>query len=210
MTTRLLLVRHGETAANAGGRTQGRLDLPLTDRGQRQAAAVAAMLKPFSPGALFASPAQRARQTADAIAAALALEVLTDERLAELDHGELDGLTGEELRTHHAAFVQRWRDEDPSELRMPGGESLADAQRRMLAATEAIANAHAAQTVVIASHNLALKTLVCHALDVPLASFRSFQLDLASLTVVDRDEQGQFVVVTLNERCHLLDEGAPP
>ena len=203
MTTRLLLVRHGETDSNVEGRTQGRRDVPLNDHGRRQAAALAEMLHGYEPSALYSSPATRARETADAVAAALGLVVVVDERLAELDQGELDGLTREELRERAPDFLRRWMTEDPATLRMPGGESMGDAQRRMVAVVVAIVEAHPEGTVVLVSHNLALHALLCHALGVPLATFRRFRHDLASLTVVEVHGGGEFAVVTLNEQCHL-------
>ena len=209
MTTRLLLVRHGETDSNAEGRTQGRRDVPLNERGRRQAAALAEMLREHAPTTVYSSPAGRARETAGAVAGALGLEVTIDERLAELDHSELDGLTGAEMRERYPEFLRRWRDEDPAELRIPGGESMGDAQIRMVAAAESIAKTHRDGTVVIASHNLALHALICHALGTPLASFRQFRQDLAALTILEVYDDGAFAVVTLNERCHLPEEHLP-
>ncbi len=206
MTARLLLLRHGETASNAEGRTQGRRDVPLNERGQRQAAALVDMLSGHAPVAAYSSPSGRARATVAPAAEALGLEVVIEERLAELDQGELDGLTIQEMRERHPEFLQQWRGEGLAEARMPGGESMADAQRRMVAAAESIAEAHAGDPVILVSHNLALGALLCHALGVPLAGFRRFRRDLASLSVVDVREGGEFVVVTLNERCHLAGE----
>jgi broad specificity phosphatase PhoE len=208
VTTRLLLVRHGETDSNAEGRTQGRRDVPLNARGRRQAAALAEMIRKHEPAAVYSSPASRARATAGAIAGALELDVTVDERLAELDQGELDGLTGAEMRERYPDVLRRWRDEDPAEFRIPGGESMGDAQLRMVAAAESIAKAHPDETVVIASHNLALHALICHALGTPLASFRQFRQDLAALTIVEVYDDGAFAIVTLNERCHLPEERA--
>ena len=213
MTTRFLLLRHAEAAGNAAGQTQGRIDHELTERGRRQAATVAASLAPYRPVALYCSPLVRARSTAAAVAAACGLEAVTDERLIEVDHGELDGLTGEQLRERHGPFLERWRDHGFSDLRFPGGESMGEAQKRMLEALDAFAERHGEADVLVVSHNLALKSLLAHALGVALAAQRRFQLDLASLSVVERrpGEDGapaRWSVVGLNERCHLPDE--PP
>ncbi len=208
MTTRLLLVRHGETDANAEGRTQGRREVPLNALGRRQAEALVGALQPYEPRAMYSSPASRARDTAAPLASALGLDVQVDDRLAELDQGELDGLTREELRRDHASFLRRWREEDPADVRMPNGESMADAQARMVAALVDVAAAHPDATVVVVSHNLATRALLCHALGVPLVAFRRFRHDLASLAVVDVTADGRFNVVTLNERCHLPGDDA--
>ena len=211
MTTRFLLLRHAEAEGNAAGQTQGRIDNRLTARGRRQAATVAHSLKPFETAALYSSPASRARETAAVISSECGLELAVDERLHELDHGDLDGRTIEDIRTEHADFIERWRDEDIADLRFPGGETMGEAQVRMLAALDEIAKRHGAVDVAVVSHNLALKALLAHALGVPLSAARRFQLDLASLTVVERrpgegDEPASWSVVTLNERCHLPDE----
>ena len=202
MTARLLLVRHGETDANAEGRTQGRRDVPLNDRGRRQAEAVAASLSAFAPSAIYSSPSIRALDTMRPSALSLGLEVTVDERLAELDQGELDGMTGQQMRASHPEFLVRWREQDPDDVRMPGGETMGEAQQRMAAAAREIALAHANKTVAVASHNLALRALLCHMLGIPLRSFRRIRHDLASLAIVDARE-GAFSVVTMNERCHL-------
>jgi probable phosphoglycerate mutase len=207
---RLLLVRHGETDSNVEGRSQGRRDVPLNDHGRQQAAAVGEWLRSADPVAVYASPSQRAQDTAGAIAAACGLAVSTDERLAELDQGDLDGLTPPEMRERDPEFLRRWMSEDPAKLTMPGGESLGDSRRRMLAAARDIVAAHSGGqagstdvAVVAVSHNLALKSLLCEMLGVPLASFRGFRIDVASVSTIDVLDDGTFLVVNLNERCHI-------
>jgi probable phosphoglycerate mutase len=214
VTTRFLLLRHAEAAGNAAGQTQGRIDHELTDRGRRQAATVAASLLPYRPVALYASTAARARSTAEVVAEACGLDLVLDERLLEIDHGELDGLDFDEIRERHGAFLEQWRDEEIGDLRFPGGESMAEARARMLEALDEAGERHGEADVVVVSHNLALKSLLTYALGVSLGAQRRFQLDLASLSVVERrpGENGgpsRWSVVGLNERCH-LPEDAPP
>lgn len=205
--TRLVLVRHAETASNAAGRAQGRADHALTDLGRRQAVGLVPALLSFEPRAIYSSPAARALQTAAPLASATGLEALVDERLHELDQGELDGLTGAEMRAAAPEFMRAWSEGDPSELRLPGGETLGEAQARMTAAAAAIASAVGEGTAVVFSHNLALRALLCGVLGVPLAGFRRFRTDLAGYTVVqvEASEAGEprWWVSVLNERCHL-------
>jgi len=203
VTARLLLVRHGETDSNVEGRSQGRREVPLNDHGRRQVLAVASALSGCGIVAAVASPTERARETGEAIARAAGIELETDERLTELDQGELDGLTPPEMRERAPDFLRRWAEEDPADLQMPGGESLAQAQARMVEAVTAVAGAHDRETVVVVSHNLALKSFLCHAFGVPLASFRSFRVDVASVSTVDFHDDGAFSVVQLNDRCHI-------
>ena len=129
MTTRLLLVRHGETDGNAAGQAQGRRDVPLNATGRRQAAARAEALRADTLAAVVSSPSARCVETAGAIAAPHGLAVRTDPRLQELDQGTLDGLTMDEMRVEAADFLRHWRTDDPTDLRMPGGETLGEAQR---------------------------------------------------------------------------------
>lgn len=206
MTLHLYLVRHGQTDGNVEGRSQGLRDVPLNEHGRRQAAAIGERLRDRPLVAVFASPLARSMATAEAIAAPHGLDVQPDDRLAELDHGLLDGLTSEEMRRDYADFLAQWRDGDPADLVMPSGESMRDAQRRMIAATEAIAERWPDGEVVVVSHNLATRAFLCHALGVPLATFRRFRHDLASFAEIERLPRGGWLVVRLNEQCHLSGE----
>ena len=131
-TTRFLLLRHAEATGNLGGQTQGRIDNQLTDRGRLQATTVPSSLAPYSPVALYVSPASRARGTAAPIAEAYHLAPVIDERLHEVDHGDLDGMGFDEIREHFADFLEQWRDETFADLRFPGGESMGEARVRMI------------------------------------------------------------------------------
>ena len=206
MTLRLFLVRHGQTDGNAEGRSQGLRDVPLNDRGRRQADALGERLRDRPLVAVIASPLARSVATAEAIAGSHGLVVETDARLVELDHGLLDGLTGEELRRDYADFLAQWRDGDPADLTMPGGESMRDAQRRMIEATEAIAARWSDGEVAVVSHNLATRAFLCYALSVPLVTFRRFRHDLASFAELERLAGGGWLVARLNEQCHLPED----
>jgi len=124
-----------------------------------------------------------------------------------MDVGETDGLDPRQLRERFPDFLRRWVDDLSGDLKMPGGESLADVQDRAWQAIESLRDSHAAEaTVVAVSHNFVLHTIVCRVLSLPLAQFRHFQQDLASITAIEfRGRRA------LNETCHLagveLDPG---
>ncbi len=210
MPTRLIFVRHGQTDSNAEGRSQGRRDVPLNDFGRRQGEALGRRLAPMALSAIVSSASTRAHDTALAIASGSGLEVRIDDRLGELHQGELDGLNGDEMRAAHPDFMQRWRDEDPADLRMPGGETLREAQTRMIVAVSDAIAEHRGGAIVFVSHNLAMRSFYCHALGVPLAAFRRLRHDVAALAVIDSHDDGTFQVVNLNERCHLGDPRSAP
>ncbi len=213
MSTRLLLVRHGETDAAVTGRTQGRIDNPLNARGAAQAAALVERLALEGPSAIYSSPAARALATAAPLAAR-GLEVVREARLLEMDYGQLDNLTGAELRELHPEFMRRWAEDDPATLRMPEGETLSEVQARMLEVLAEIERAHEGVVVAVFSHGFALRALICAVLGLPLAAFRRVRLDLASVSIVEvgeapvdagRGGRSGRILVQLNEACHLPD-----
>jgi 2,3-bisphosphoglycerate-dependent phosphoglycerate mutase len=153
--TRLTIVRHGETAANLEGVWHGSIDTELTDRGARQALRVAAALAASAPAAtaLYSSPLRRARETARAIADALALEPRLEPDLAEYHLGALEGRSYQELFAEHRLF-ERMR-EDP-DWRPGGGESPRQVAERCAGALGRIAAAHPGERVIVVSHGGAL------------------------------------------------------
>ncbi len=203
MTTTLYLIRHGETDDNARGVSQGRRDVPLNARGRAQAAAVAAWFEGRPLTQVVSSPSSRARDVAAAIGAGRGLTVVEDERLVEFDQGELDGLPLDEMRERYPDFLEHWRNDDPTDLRMPGGETFGEVQLRMVEACEEIAAANLDGAVAVVSHNFALRAALCHALDVPLSNFRRFRTDLASVSVVTVEPGEWWRVEGLNEQCHI-------
>ena len=219
--TRLLLVRHAQSAANRDGVGLGRADSPLTDLGKRQAVALGAALTSHRIDRIITSPLERARSTAQAIATAQpnstagSLTIDVDDRLIEMDVGELDGLEWPVVQERYGEFVKRWLSDDASETRMPGGESLAEVARRAWPTVEPLINIAAGdrndaaaledRSIVIVSHNFVLRTLVCRVLELQLNRWRNFELDLASRSTVER-VRGRPVLVDLNETSHLVGE----
>ena len=134
----VLLVRHGETDDNAASRFQGRRDTLLNERGREQSRALALELRDEGLRAIYTSPLQRARATAQIVGDALGLEPAVDERLIEVDTGDWSGLLTPEIIAMAADDYARWRAADPT-FRFPGGESVAEQSARMTAALAAIA-----------------------------------------------------------------------
>jgi broad specificity phosphatase PhoE len=205
MTVTLYLIRHGETDDNAHGISQGRRDVPLNAAGRAQAAAVAAWFDGRSLTHVVSSPSSRAWDVAEKVGAVRGLTPVEDERIAELDQGELDGLPLEEMRTRYADFLDQWRNDDPADLRMPGGETFGEVQRRVVDACEEIAAANQDGAVAIVSHNFTLRAALCHALDVPISNFRRFRTDLASISIVTVEPGKWWRVEELNEQCHMSE-----
>lgn len=145
---RLILIRHGESVANAERRfTRGPFE-PLTARGREEAATTARLVaRRFDPSALYASPFVRALETARVVGRALALEPSVVDALREQSFGELRGQPYAEYAGDPSAQgIGRWHH------RPPGGETLLEVAERAGPALEAIARAHLGQTVVVVSH----------------------------------------------------------
>ncbi len=203
---RLILIRHGETVRNAEGLVQGRADVPLNDLGRRQAAALADALGGESLAAVYASPLQRARATAAAIAAPHGLPVIVEPDLAEMDVGEMEGLSGAQMRERFPEFLAVWAGPAGPSLSMPGGESLQDVQARAWAVIERLREHHAEATVAAVSHSFVIATIVCRAAGVPLSAFRRLRHEVASRTVLDC-RPDRILIVHLNDTCHLDGHG---
>ena len=117
--SRVILVRHAQSEANRDSVSLGREDSPLTDLGRRQAAAVGEALKDERIALVVSSPLGRAHDTAAAIAGHHGLEPVADERLIEMDVGELDGIPFAEARAKHADFFREWMETEADDLPMP-------------------------------------------------------------------------------------------
>ena len=148
---RLLLVRHGRTAWNRS-RFLGRADVPLDEIGEAQARAVARVLGSEPLDAVFCSPLQRAIRTAAPLAEAQGLALLVRDELSELDCGQWQGT----LKSDPSAKISK---RDP-ELPLPGGESVADAWRRVTAFASDNADALARGCSVVVGHYLVNQLLV--------------------------------------------------
>ena len=207
MSTRLLLVRHGQTAWNADGRFMGQLDVPLDEIGRTQVLAVAKRLATEEPAAIYSSDLARARETAQAIQAAIGShpEIKLDARLREMHFGDWQGLTYTEMIAKDAGSLGRWQ-ADPLNVAPPNGETLIMLTERVKAAYEDICAAHSEETVIVAGHGGSLQILIVAALGLPPETFWNMQLSNASLSVLRLHDIRIFLSL-LNGTSHLAPSG---
>ncbi len=151
----LLLVRHGQIAANTARIWHGSTDSPLTEHGHHEARRTAEFLSRTRPRAraLYSSPLLRTRQTASAIAASLGLDPIVVPGLAEYGIGELEGVSYQALLEEHRFFTRINEDRD---FAPPGGESPNAVMARVTGALARIARAHRGEEVVVVGHGAAL------------------------------------------------------
>jgi len=189
----LILLRHGQTAANAKGLLQGRVDNPLDDVGYAQAAAAAAALGTVDR--VIASPLWRTRQTAAALRCDRGVEY--DDRLVELDYGDFDGSA---LGDVSPDMWDMWRSD--SSYRLPGGESLDELRSRVWPALDDLREFSAASTVVVVSHMSPIKTAVQWVLGVDVEISWNLHLSTASVTRVAM-RGSRAVLHSFNDTAHL-------
>jgi probable phosphoglycerate mutase len=203
-TTRIILVRHGQTAWNAGAgeeRFRGRTDLPLDCIGEAQAQAVANRLEHEPVDALYASPLLRTQQTAAPLAARLNLPVQPHDGLLDINYGRFQGLTHTQAALTNPELYARWQS-TPSHVQFSGGEGLGDVQARLLALLQEIATHHPGQSTVLVGHQIVNKVLVCTLLGLNLDQIWRIQQDTSSLDTFKKADEG-WHTISLNDVCHL-------
>jgi probable phosphoglycerate mutase len=200
--TRLQMLRHGQTEFSAQGRYSGRVDLPLTELGERQAAAAAARLAPAEGvAAVVSSPMLRARQTAEPVAAALGVPLRVHDGLIEADFGAWEGLTFTEASARDPQLHTRWLTDHS--VAPPGGESMDAVHRRVRRVRDQLIAEHGAATVVVVSHVTPIKSLLRMALDAGPSLLHRLHLDIASLSVAEFYPDGPAIVRLVNDTSYL-------
>ena len=199
--TRIVAIRHGETAWNVEARLQGQLDIPLNAVGRRQAATLADALRDEGLAAVFASDLGRAWDTAGALAGPLGLPLVAERDLRERGFGTLEGLTRQQIDRDLPALARRWHSREP-DFAPAGAESLRLFQARCLAAVERLAAAHAGQAIALVSHGGVLDCLYRAATRVALDAPRSWPLGNAAINRLLYTAQG-LTLVGWGDSAHL-------
>ena len=192
---RVLLVRHAPTP-ETGKKLTGRLPgVSLDERGVEIARRTADHLAEVKLRAVYSSPIERTWETAQEIASPHRLEPIREDGVLEVDYGSWSGRT---LKSLYGLKAWKTVQVTPSRMTFPGGENLADAQRRAVATVDRIAAAHAKDTVAVVTHADIIKAVVAHHLGTPLDLFQRIGVAPASVTVIDIPKDGIPVVVAVN------------
>ncbi len=178
--TRIIAIRHGETAWNVDTRIQGHLDIPLNDTGLWQARQVARALAGEPLSAIYASDLQRAHTTARAIAEVTGAPLVPEPALRERSFGELEGRTFAEIEAELPEQARRWRQRDPH-FAPEGGETLVQLRERIAATTHRLAALHTGGLVVLVAHGGVLDVLYRLATGQELQAPRTWQLSNAAI-----------------------------
>jgi probable phosphomutase (TIGR03848 family) len=183
--TILLLLRHGTTDLT-GKRLYGRSqDVHLSEEGRRQADELGERVAPLRPTAVYTSPIGRCVETADRVAAACRLEARQLEGLGEIDYGRWTGRSFASL-----ARTKLWRrvHRVPSSVRFPGGETLAEAQRRVVDALDEVVERHPRGLAAVVSHGDPIAMALAHYAGIHLDLFQRLQVSPASISAVSVED----------------------
>lgn len=206
MTTTILLTRHGQTEYNREERFRGRLDLPLNATGERQAQALAERLATFPVAAIYSGPLERARRTAEICARRLGLAYQVLPGLLDVDYGEWQGLSPEEVARRYPHEHRLWL-QTPAEASFPGGESLTAMQARAVAALHEVIARHPGDTVVLVAHMAVNKALLSAILGPGLSHYWALRQDTCCLNIIRCLGPQRYEIVTLNDTCHMRGVG---
>jgi len=198
---RVFVVRHGETQWVRERRFAGSRDIPLADEGRRQCEAAGRALADSGVTAVYASPLQRARASAELIAQPHNLPVRIAPAFTEMAYGPWEGLTREEARAQFPEAWAQWRS-TPHLLDLPGAETLSGVAARVAAGIAELQGAHAGQAVVLVSHSIVARVMVLEALGLGLDRIWTLDAAPAGITEIEY-EPGWATVHRMNTVAHL-------
>jgi broad specificity phosphatase PhoE len=187
----LLLIRHGQTVDNVHKRLSGWTDGGLSELGVRQTELLAEHINTYHAdlAALYSSPLERARRTAEAIARLTCHPVDFMDDLREMHFGDLDGRPFQELRDNHQSLLELDEDEHAHDFAWPNGESRDGFTQRVVRAADRIARSHPGQTVGVVTHGGVIAVLLTVSHRVSASRWRKWVSENATLTELRWDPQ---------------------
>src|SRR5213593_1138317 len=201
MSLRLFVLRHGETAFTRERRFAGWRDVPLTEAGLRQCEAAAVALSGLAVAAVYASPLERARTSAEVIAKPHRLPVQVSPAFRELSFGAWEGRTRSDVAVAEPALYDTWRTA-PETFTAPGGESLAAVAARVAGGIEALRAEHDGDCVVLVTHAVVIRLIVLDGLG--LGPARLWSIDASPAGITELEYRDDWVTVhRMNTLAHL-------
>jgi len=199
---RVFVIRHGESTWVRERRFAGSRDVPLTHTGRRQCAAVARALAATGVAAVYASPLERARASAEVIAEPHRLPVRIVPAFAEMAFGAWEGLTRDEIRARFPEGWEQWRSA-PHLCAPLGGETVSKVAERVGAGLTELQQAHADQTIVLVSHSIVMRVMVLAALGLGLD--RLWTVDAAPAGITEIEYEPDWATVHRMNTVSYLD-----
>jgi len=199
--TSIYLVRHGQTAWNKEEIFRGRTDVPLDETGLKQAELAGEYFKGMEINAIYSSPLSRALQTGQKIAQFHNLKVQPLLGIIDMSFGDWEGRQHQEIREKDSKTYRQWV-EEPDLVRLPGGEGLDDVRVRSMAALEEVIRKHPEKTLVLVSHRVICKVLICAILNLDNSHFWQITQDTTAINLIQY-RKGKYILSLMNETCHL-------
>lgn len=199
--TRVILIRHGLTEWNNAGRYQGQSNTDLSKDGYNQAKLLAENFPVENVDCIYSSDLKRACATAEAIARKFKLEVITDKAFRELDFGDWEGLTYEEINKVWPEEISNFFGA-PENLSIPNGETFMQLAERSVNRLKGIISENNGKTVVVVAHGAVIRSMLATLMHIPLHYLWSIRQDNTAVNVLRFD--GDYVMVeTINNTAHL-------
>lgn len=198
--TEIMLTRHGETDWNVAEIFRGRIDIELNETGVKQAGLLAKYLTERKIDAVYASPLRRALKTAEVIAGNQNLDVGITPGLIDFDYGKWQGLLHREVKAKHKELYTEWVSR-PDKIKMPAGENLDDVRKRAIGVVAQVIAEHEG-TVVLVSHRVVNKVLICALLGLDNSHFWDIRQDTCGITTFIY-EDGRFILTRHNDTTFL-------
>jgi len=198
--TEIILARHGETQWNVEEVFRGRIDIELNETGIKQAELLAEYLSDAKIDAIYSSPLKRASKTAEIIARHHNLEVEITPGLTDLDYGNWQGLPHQEIKDKFKELYAEWIN-SPDKVKIPSGESLNIVRKRAMGVVNKIIAKYEG-AVVLVSHRVVNKVLICALLGLDNSHFWNIRLDTCGITTFTC-ENGRFILTRHNDTSHL-------
>lgn len=200
--SRLLLVRHGISEYNISHRLAGsRSDIDMTSGGYRQVERLRDRLAAEKIDAVYSSDLKRALVTTEILTKNRDMEIVRCPELREIDYGEVEGLTFEQIGRQFPAVAELIRKFD-LQIQFPGGEGFGEFTARVGKFTDRLEKHAPSETILVTAHSGSIRTLVCHLLGMGLKHWRQIRIDNASLTIIDT-YAGSAIISLLNYTSYL-------
>ena len=201
MSTTLILIRHGETPYNRDRRYQGHRDTPLTKKGKRQTKEIALRLRNKPLDAIYSSDLKRTKYTAKAINRYHSLKVKTLPELREIDFGDWEGKTHDEIQREWRRLLDGW-EREPSKIKIPGGESIKDLAERVKSTIKKIIGNHPDQRIAIITHGGPIRVILMDALGLGLDDWWKTITSNGGISIVEY-QSNKAKVLLQNDTSHL-------
>ena len=193
----IIFLRHGQATNNTerilAGRTEG---IPLTDTGIKQAENTAQLLENMNISAIYSSPIQRAKHTAEIVGKQTSLDVIIDDRLIELDMGKFTGMPYDDIFTSHGNVFMKFYNGE-LEIAHNGVETFSDVKKRVLGIVDHVIEKHPDENIVLVTHMDPIKAMLSTIIDLSPTNLFELIISNASLNIF-REKQHKFSLSGLN------------